>query len=1824
MHFKNLICLILLIACYDMVKAQLVGDFRSKQSGNWNAVTSWQTYNGSAWLDATTAPSSTNGVITIQAGHIITANSNIIADQIVINTNGSLSITSAVFTLNNGSGIDLLNKGSITLSGGTINGNGSTELSSGSAFNWTGGSYGGGGSLKIDASASLNMSGGNHYIGDSATINNYGTWTWSGGIFDYYSTNPTVNNYKTFNINTDYDVDRYSTNTGSFINQAGGVINKTGSISNDTYFSNIALFKNSGTINIDSGTISLVAKFVNTGVISLGKNGTLNFTNSNTSVLSAGSTISGTGTIAINSNSNDSILTSNITAKTINIYSGNLNVLVPLTVKTGNTVNLSNGTLRGNNLIEFSKGSTLNWTGGYLAGKITATIDSAATFNMNTNSHYLADTIILNNHGTWNWTGGNLLYYDGSPVVNNYRTLNINTDNDVDHYYTSTGSFINQSGGVINKTGSVSNDTYFSNISLFRNSGTINIDSGTISLVSRFSNYGTISLGNNGTLNFTNSNTSAINSGSTIKGTGTIVINNNSNDTILTSNITAKAITINSGNLNVLSPLTVKAGNAINLTNGTLRGNSIVEFNAQSSFNWSGGYIAGKVTSTLDSLAIFSMSGASHYIADTIIINNHTTWNWTAGNLIYYNGSPVVNNYRTFNINTDNDVDHYYTSTGIFNNKAGAIINKTGDVSSETYFINFSSFTNAGKINVSSGRFQLYINTTNTGNITVAANSYIQFVAGTTNLNTGGSFSGSGNVNIDGATVNVNASTTISTDIFNLNTGTFSGTSTLTMQSGSVFNWLGGYNGGSGTLSISKGAVLNMNSTGTLYLSDTKKLNNSGTCNWTSGNLNYYNSSPSISNSGVFNIYTDADVSASNNSVGILINQSSGIINKIGSPNDDTRFQGIGSITNAGTINISSSFLRSYVRFVNTGTINTAFGAGIYFTGGTGIFNSGTKLSGAGSLNFDGGTDSINAASITTQTINISNGIVTVQPALNFKPSSTLVLSGGTLNGIGKISFTDSTVFNWSGGSIGGSDSLNIQSGAVANIEGSSLYLNDTKILNNAGELNWSSGEIYLNGGSPSIVNSAAFNINTDNILNGINSTTGKFINLKTGIINKSGSLDNATTFQGFSNFSNGGTININSGVIVSKTLFNNTGIINAELGGVINFSSGIGLFKSGTSIKGAGDITFNGGTDSISAGSFTINHLYVSAGQFYSSIPMSFSSGKDLSLSGGTFFSTSLLNFNSGSSLYWSGGTLGGSDSINLNASSAVTINSGTHYLSNNKIINNRTTLNWSSGDIYLYSGNASINNYSILNISSDNYLSGQQGNTGVFVNQSTGIINKIGSPLNNTYISSFKNFNNYGNINISSGNIALYVSGVHTGTYNIALGAQLSGNISMLFSGKTFTNNGTVLLSGLTFNSSSSQTLNGNGSINVFSLTNKAGIALTGKQIINNTLSLSRGKISLGDSDLVLGDAGTLTGGADTSYIITNGKGSFQRKVSNNNSGVLFPVGTTNTYMPAVMQLTTTSTSDDFKLRVISHLYSTYSNSNTQLGSTISQNSVDATWVIKEATQGGSNATVKLQWSKTNELQGFDHTKSRMAHFVSGGWRLDTAMAASGTDPYSISVSNISAFSPLGITNEFVTCTNQFSTECTGTSFSVPYIAVGTFNTGNKFTAQLSNASGSFASPITIGSRTATTSGTVTAIIPSATTTGSGYRIRVISSTPSFSGSNNGYNISVNDCAENSIATKKTNLQSEAVSVKLNVFPNPTSSYINVRCSLANYNGQLANLDISTITGKIIYSEKVPVLKNIVNKQIHFNTSTPDGIYLLTLKVGNELYVQKVIYNK
>ncbi len=193
----------------------------------------------------------------------------------------------------------------------------------------------------------------------------------------------------------------------------------------------------------------------------------------------------------------------------------------------------------------------------------------------------------------------------------------------------------------------------------------------------------------------------------------------------------------------------------------------------------------------------------------------------------------------------------------------------------------------------------------------------------------------------------------------------------------------------------------------------------------------------------------------------------------------------------------------------------------------------------------------------------------------------------------------------------------------------------------------------------------------------------------------------------------------------------------------------------------------------------------------------------------------------------------------------------------------------------------------------------------------------------------------------------------------------------------------------------------------------------------------------------------------------------------------------------------------------------YSTDGVNFTDIGSDISYTST--------ATNGDAQAQINL--SGISAIQNVGSATTLTFRLI--GWG---ATGTAGSFAIGRSVTNGLADYSLNIAGTIATVASIFTSAVSGSPFCVPAaqtVAVAipftssgaTFNGANTFTAQLSNATGSFAAPVSIGTlQTGSTSGTINAQLPAGLASGTAYRIRVVSDMPALIGSDNGTNLVVN----------------------------------------------------------------------------------------------------------
>jgi PKD repeat protein len=182
--------------------------------------------------------------------------------------------------------------------------------------------------------------------------------------------------------------------------------------------------------------------------------------------------------------------------------------------------------------------------------------------------------------------------------------------------------------------------------------------------------------------------------------------------------------------------------------------------------------------------------------------------------------------------------------------------------------------------------------------------------------------------------------------------------------------------------------------------------------------------------------------------------------------------------------------------------------------------------------------------------------------------------------------------------------------------------------------------------------------------------------------------------------------------------------------------------------------------------------------------------------------------------------------------------------------------------------------------------------------------------------------------------------------------------------------------------------------------------------------------------------------------------------------------------------------------------------------------------------------------------------------------------------------------------ISTPFVTISAISSTRVlSGSSIIVGYSVKGKFENGNQYTVQLSDENGSFLRPLNIGSVISTASGTINAEIPLATPMGTGYRVRIISSSPSTVSNDNGTNISIFGILTNTVSPA--------------VYYAGTQMTVSYQTNITYVPGNVFNVELSDVNG------------NFTNPMVIGSSSQP-GPIIATIPVdalSGNLYRVRVV---
>src|SRR5262249_23321640 len=424
--------------------------------------------------------------------------------------------------------------------------NGAGDLTVSGPFNWTGGTMSGTGKTVVPNT--LNLSGSTHVL--QRELDSQGTATWTAG--DLQMANGAFVNTGTFTANSSGTLQSYGvtsgstntfTNSGSFIKQGTGTAQFIASTTGVTFTStgpvdlqagSLRLAAggsssgSSGTLSVASGTtLEFASNFSLDASASLTAPGSVNFTSGTTTIAGSynvtGTTSVSGGTADVSGAVSSVGTTLTLTGGTANFHGASFSVAA---------LNLSgSGTLTGSGTVTGT--GAMNWSGGTLAGTGKTVVPN--TLNLSGGTHVLQRE--LDSQGTATWTAGDLQMANGTFV--NTGSFTANSSGTLQSYgvtsgstntFTNSGPFIQQGTGTAQFIASTTGVT-------FTNTGTVDVETGTLKLAGGFSSFSATTLTGGtylvkGTFQFNNANIQTDAAAIVLDGSGAQIIDQLNNNAL--------------------------------------------------------------------------------------------------------------------------------------------------------------------------------------------------------------------------------------------------------------------------------------------------------------------------------------------------------------------------------------------------------------------------------------------------------------------------------------------------------------------------------------------------------------------------------------------------------------------------------------------------------------------------------------------------------------------------------------------------------------------------------------------------------------------------------------------------------------------------------------------------------------------------------------------------------------------------------------------------------------------------------------------------------------------------------------------------------------------------------------------------------------------------------------------------------------------------------------------------------------------------------------------------------------------------------------------
>lgn len=807
-------------------------------------------------------------------------------------------------------------------------------------------------------------------------------------------------------------------------------------------------------------------------------------------------------------------------------------------------ITLNAGTLTGSGVLTVWE--NFAWIGGAMSGSGRTILETNATLEIKT-AFVSLNARTVENAGTIQLSGGGSLDVTGGATVTNRPGALF----DVQNAATIGSVFANgrlDNAGTFRKSGSSGTATFGSGMG-FNNTGTVDIQTGTLSLAGGGTNSGTFTTPDTTAVEWTGG-TFTLNPGGQLSGDGLYRIN--AGTVTANTNLAIEKLDLITGTLGGTGAVTINS--LMNWSGGTMSGGGRTIIPVGATLNAAAPSSAGLNARTLDNRGTVLWTGAGNIGFVSSVITNGAGALFHAqgaGGLAFVSGPNRFDNAGTFRKSVNNGTLNIldFSSSGSFKN-LGTVEIQTGTLLCD------ASFTNAGVIQLSGA-------TTNriarggsaTGTFTTPASALVEWTGGTFTLSPGAQLNGAGLYKLNGGTVTVDANLTIANLDLVSGSSILNGSGAVTI--GSTMNWTTGTMSGGGRTIIPSGATLQVGSASGTGLQ--RVLDNGGTVLWTgAGTLGLLNGVITNRAGALFHAQNAAQFffaggasrfdnagtfrksfSTGTTTIGVTFTNHGTVEIQTGT----LLFSG--SFNNHNIVNLSAGTTNRLVGGSATGTFDTPATALVEWTGGTFTLNPGAQLNGAGLYKLNGGTVTANA-NLTVTNLDLVHG-------------------SSTLGGTGTVAIVGA--MNWMDGAMDGSGRTIIPAGATLQI-GNSSGMGLQRTLENGGSVLWTGagGIVLLNG---VITNRAGGLFDAQNAAQFFFAGgASRFDNA--GTFRKSVSTGSTTIGVNFTNYA---TVDLRSGILAANGGYTSSSnsLLNCALGGT---TPGTGYGQ----LQVAGTVTLNGG----------------------------------------------------------------------------------------------------------------------------------------------------------------------------------------------------------------------------------------------------------------------------------------------------------------------------------------------------------------------------------------------------------------------------------------------------------------------------------------------------------------------------------------------------------------------------------------------------------------------------------------------------------------------